>query len=43
MVKMKGIALKNGKSNDRIKVRNINSNKIIEGVVSAEGVVTVNF
>jgi len=43
MVKMKGIALKNGKNRDRIKVRNIKSNKIIEGVVSAEGIVTVNF
>lgn len=43
MVKMKGIALSNGKNNDRIKVRNIKSNKIIEGVVSAEGIVTVNF
>ncbi len=43
MVKMKGIALSNGKHNDRVKVRNTNSNKIIEGVVSSEGVVTVNF
>jgi flagellar basal body P-ring formation protein FlgA len=43
MVKMNGIALDNGRSNERVKVRNINSKKIIEGVVSAEGVVTVNF
>ncbi|MFK5985829.1 MAG: flagellar basal body P-ring formation chaperone FlgA [Pseudomonadota bacterium] len=43
MVKMKGIALSNGKQNQRIKVRNTNSNKIIEGVVSAAGVVVVNF
>jgi flagella basal body P-ring formation protein FlgA len=43
MVKMNGIALSNGRSNERVKVRNINSNKIIEGVVSSEGVVTVNF
>jgi flagellar basal body P-ring formation protein FlgA len=43
MVKMKGIALKNGKQNDRIKVRNSKSNKIVEGVVSAQGIVTVNF
>lgn len=43
MVKMKGIALENGRSNEIIKVRNIKSNKVIEGLVSAQGVVTVNF
>jgi len=42
-VKMQGVALKNGKQNDLIKVRNINSNKIVEGIVVAQGVVRVNF
>lgn len=42
-VKMQGIALKNGKQNDLIKVRNINSNKVIEGIVVSQGVVRVNF
>jgi len=42
-VKMQGIALKNGKRNELIKVRNLNSNIVVEGVVIAQGVVRVNF
>lgn len=42
-VSMKGTALKNGKHNEMIKVRNNSSNKIIEALVVDRGVVVVNF
>jgi len=42
-VKMEGIALKNGKENEVIKVRNLKSNKVVEGIVVSQGVVRVNF
>ena len=42
-VKVKGIALSNGKYNDQIRVKNMRSNKIIKARVSAQGEVSVNF
>lgn len=42
-VSMKGTALKSGKHNEMIKVRNDSSNKIIEALVVDRGVVLVNF
>jgi len=42
-VSMQGIALKNGRKNEMIKVRNKSSNKIIEALVIDRGVVAVNF
>lgn len=40
-VKSKGVALNNGQLNDIIKVKNLNSNRIIQGKVQASGVVAV--
>lgn len=40
---MDGIALKNGKKNELIKVRNSRSDKVVEGVVIGNGLVQVNF
>lgn len=42
-VKAKGIALENGKLNEFIRVRNLSSNKIIQGKVAGEGFVEVYF
>ncbi len=42
-VSMRGTALKNGRHNEMIKVRNNSSNKIIEALVIKRGVVAVNF
>lgn len=42
-ISMKGTALKNGRYNEMIKVRNNSSNKIIEAVVIDRGIVAVNF
>ncbi|MCU7835689.1 MAG: flagellar basal body P-ring formation protein FlgA [gamma proteobacterium symbiont of Taylorina sp.] len=42
-VSMQGIALKNGRKNEMIKVRNKSSNKIIEALVIDRGIVAVNF
>ncbi|MCW8931226.1 MAG: flagellar basal body P-ring formation chaperone FlgA [Gammaproteobacteria bacterium] len=42
-ISMKGTALKNGRYNEMIKVRNNSSNKIIEAVVVDRGIVAVNF
>lgn len=43
IVKTKGIALQNGRMNEFIKVKNLSSQKIIQGKVIAEGVVEVIF
>jgi flagella basal body P-ring formation protein FlgA len=40
-VRMKGSALANGAEGDRIRVRNLNSSRIVEGVVRADGAVVV--
>lgn len=40
-VRMKGNALANGAEGDRIRVRNLNSSRIIEGTVRADGTVVV--
>lgn len=42
-ISMKGTALKNGRYNEMIKVRNNSSKKIIEALVIDRGVVAVNF
>lgn len=42
-ISMKGTALKNGRYNEMIKVRNNSSNKIIDAIVVDRGVVAVNF
>lgn len=42
-ISMKGTALKNGRYNEMIKVRNNSSNKIIDALVTARGIVSVNF
>ncbi|MCK5647726.1 MAG: flagellar basal body P-ring formation protein FlgA [Gammaproteobacteria bacterium] len=42
-VSMKGTALKNGRYNEMIKVRNNSSKKIIDALVTARGIVSVNF
>ncbi len=42
-ISMKGTALKNGRYNEMIRVRNNSSNKIIDAVVIDRGVVAVNF
>ncbi len=42
-ISMKGTALKNGRYNEMIKVRNNSSRKIIDAVVVDRGVVAVNF
>ncbi len=41
-VKMAGKAMSNGIAGGRIKVKNINSNKVIEGTVTNNGLVTTN-
>ena len=41
-VRMSGKALEDGAEGDWISVRNLNSNRIVEGVVSARGMVVVN-
>lgn len=40
-VRMKGSALANGAEGDRIRVRNLNSSRIVEGTVRADGTVVV--
>lgn len=40
-VRMKGSALANGAEGDRVRVRNLNSSRVIEGIVSADGMVVV--
>lgn len=42
-ISMKGTALKNGRHNEMIKVRNNSSKKIIDAVVIDRGIVAVNF
>ena len=40
-VRMKGSALANGAEGDRVRVRNLNSSRVVEGIVSADGMVVV--
>lgn len=40
-VRVKGQALKDGALGDRVSVRNLNSKRVVEGVVNADGVVVV--
>jgi flagellar basal body P-ring formation protein FlgA len=42
-IRMQGTALKNGRQNEMIKVRNNSSNKIIDAMVIERGVVAINF
>jgi len=42
-ISMRGTALKNGRKNEMIKVRNNSSNKIIEALVVDRGIVAINF
>jgi len=43
LVRAKGVALENGRLNELIRVKNLSSNKVIQGKVAGEGLVEVPF